>query len=433
MARTSTNFVCQQCGYVSPSFLGKCPECGTWNSLVEQVTSKSNSSNSSNKSNSSNSKPIKLSEIAATATVRISTGISELDTVLGGGIVPGMAILLAGEPGIGKSTLLLQLAEKINGAVLYIAGEESASQIKIRASRLGIKAENLLILEQTDVDLIRSLLIEETPLQMVIVDSIQTLTTDDLTGTAGTVGQVRECAARLIGETKRRGIPLFLVGHVTKEGAIAGPKVLEHIVDTVLTVEGERYEGLRLIRTSKNRFGPTDEVGVFNMTDKGLVPADSETLFAGESDGKNPGACLTVTMEGTRPMLVEIQALVTNTPLPSPRRVASGVDYNRLQTIVAILQKRLNLPLYKEDIYVSVSGGLKLNEPAVDLPIALAILTSYKGKALSVKTVAIGELDLLGNVRPVNSLEKRIKEAKARKFSIILSSQTLRSLQEVKF
>lgn len=341
--------------------------------------------------------------------------MSELDMVLGGGIVPGMAVLLAGEPGIGKSTLLLELASKIDGVVLYVAGEESAGQIKIRADRLKIKTENLLILEETDVD---NILLDKN-IKLLIVDSIQTLTTQDLGGTAGSVGQVRECAARLISRTKQSGIPLFLVGHVTKDGTIAGPKVLEHIVDTVLNFEGDKYSNLRLLHTSKNRFGPTDEVGIFEMTDTGLkatIPALPAIALA------SAGSCLTVTMEGTRPMLAEIQALVTSTPLPNPRRVASGVNYNRLLTIVAILQKRLNLPLYKEDIYVSVSGGLKIEEPAADLAVALAILSSYKNKALPAKSLAIGELDLLGNVRKVNSLERRLKEAKKLGFTKILNS-----------
>lgn len=421
MAKVVTNFVCQQCGYISPSFLGRCPNCESWNSFVETVEKADSRERTALRG--TQAKLIKLSEVKTEATGRISTGILELDRVLGGGLVQGMAVLLAGEPGIGKSTLLLQLTEKIRGAVLYVAGEESASQIKIRASRLGVKVDNLLVLEETDVD---AILIDKASL--VIVDSIQTMVTADLAGTAGTVGQVRECASRLIRAAKIVGIPIFLVGHVTKEGAIAGPKVLEHIVDTVLTVEGERYEGLRLIRASKNRFGPTDEVGVFLMTDRGLVPTETDKLFS-VADGKNPGACLTIAMEGTRPMLVEIQALVTSTPLPSPRRVATGVDFNRLQTIVAILQKRLNLPLFREDIYVNVAGGLKLSEPAVDLPIALAILSSFRNKPLPLKTLAIGELDLLGNIRLVNSLEKRIKEAKVRGFKNILSKITLSSIQ----
>ncbi len=378
-------------------------------------------------------KPIKLSEIKTSSLNRVSTGLSELDLVLGGGIVPGMAMLLSGEPGIGKSTLLLALANNLGALpagrqVLYVSGEESASQIKIRAERLEIKSDKIAILEETDVDLLTNQLTNYSS-NLVIVDSIQTLTTSDLTGPAGSVGQVRECASRLISATKNSGIPLFLIGHVTKEGAIAGPKVLEHIVDTVLSLEGERNSNLRILRTTKNRFGPTDEVGLFEMSDSGLKTANLPDF---ENIQPAPGSCLTVTMEGTRPMLVEIQALTTSTPLPSPRRVANGIDYARLQMIVAILQKRLNLPLYKEDVYVNVSGGLKISEPAVDLPVALAILSSFRNKALASKTVAIGELDLLGNIRPVNTLSRRIKEAKKLGYKNILTSENLRSLGEFK-
>lgn len=448
----SSNFVCQQCGYVSPSFMGKCPECGTWNSLVETVESPSNGKSKSKKGNT-NAKPIKLAEVASNLTTRLSTGISELDTVLGGGIVPGMAVLLSGEPGIGKSTLLLQLVEQLGssqftvhsnkdngsktnrnlGIILYIAGEESASQIKIRASRLGVKAENLLVLEDTDVDDVVNLISKEAKtLSLLIVDSIQTLTTQDLTGTAGSVGQVRECAARLISATKGSGLPLFLVGHVTKDGTIAGPKVLEHIVDTVLNFEGDKYSNLRLLRTSKNRFGPTDEVGLFEMSDTGLKEIVNYQGFTIDAAKSSPGSCLTVTMEGTRPMLAEIQALVTETPIPNPRRVARGVDHNRLLTIVAILQKRLNIPLYKEDVYVNVSGGLNISEPAGDLAMALAILSSYRDRALPAGTVALGELDLLGNVRKINSLERRVKEAKKLGFKNILAADNLTSLTSFK-
>jgi DNA repair protein RadA/Sms len=363
-------------------------------------------------------RPIKLSEINVAQTKRISTGIAELDRVLGGGLVPGMAVLLAGEPGVGKSTLLLQLADRLSkSAVLYIAGEESASQIKIRAERLGVMSKGLEILETTDVDAVRAGI--SPPLQLIIVDSIQTLTTEDLSGTAGSVGQVRECANRLINQTKNLGTPLILVGHVTKDGTIAGPKVLEHIVDTVLTIEGDKYSSLRIVRTSKNRFGPTDEVGIFEMKDSGLVA--TEPALPAEAL-RQAGSCLTIIMEGTRPILAEVQALVTPTPIPNPRRVASGVDHNRLLTITAILQKRLNLPLYKEDIYVSVSGGLKITEPAGDLAIALAILSCYRNKPLPPKSVAFGELDLLGNVRKVSSQEKRSREAKARGLTHTLST-----------
>jgi len=360
---------------------------------------------------------VRLSEVKAAQTNRISTGISELDMVLGGGIVPGMAVLLSGEPGIGKSTLLLELASKTNGVVLYVAGEESASQIKIRADRLKIKTENLLVLEETDVD---NIIVDE-KVKLLIVDSVQTLTTTDLSGTAGSVGQVRECAARLISKAKQAQVPLFLVGHVTKEGTVAGPKVLEHAVDTILNLEGEKFTSLRLLRTTKNRFGPTDEVGLFEMKDTGLV-ATTPTL---PENASQAGSCLTVTMEGTRPMVAEIQALVTETPIPNPRRVGSGVDHNRLLTIIAILQKKLTIPLYKDDIYVSVAGGLKISEPGVDLAIALAILSSYRNKPLPPNSLAIGELDLLGQVRKVNSQERRIKEARKLGFTKILSSLTL--------
>lgn len=439
MSKSSSVFVCQQCGYQSPQFLGKCPNCDSWNSLIEEFKGLNRRDA---RSGVSTTKSIKLSEINAAQTQRVSTGISELDRVLGGGLVPGMAVLLAGEPGIGKSTLLLELCDSVGvdprvnpgahtGAplqTLYVAGEESASQIKIRAQRLKIKSDNLFILESTNVDeIIGNSQLDNS--QLVIVDSIQTLTTEDLSGTAGSVGQVRECANRLINKTKSLGIPLILVGHVTKDGTIAGPKVLEHIVDTVLTIEGDKYSSLRIIRTSKNRFGPTDEVGIFEMKDSGLVATEPSLPI----ESTDSGSCLTIIMEGTRPMLAEVQALVTSTPIPNPRRVATGVDHNRLLTICAILQKRLNIPLYKEDVYVSVSGGLKITEPAGDLAIALAILSSYRNKPLPSKSIAFGELDLLGNVRRVSSLEKRAKQAKSMGFKNTLNNETLASIVSFKF
>ncbi len=431
MAKILSNFVCQQCGYVSPSYLGKCPNCGEWNTLVEQIEVKSQSSKIKSQSQKSKA-PVRLIEVEAAATNRIPTGIAEMDRCLGGGVVPGAAILLAGEPGIGKSTLLLELASRWPGSVMYVAGEESAGQIKIRAQRLGIKAENVSLLEETDVDEIVGRLRDLSPLSLVIVDSIQTLTTGDLSGTAGSVGQVRESAGRLISLAKANRMPLFLVGHVTKEGAIAGPKILEHAVDTVLDMEGERTGNLRLLRAVKNRFGATDEVGVFEMKDTGLSPVTDLNGLV-DIHGTEPGSCLTVALEGTRPMVLEVQGLSASTPLPSPRRVANGIDYPRLQMIVAVLQKRLNIPLYKEDIYVNVSGGIKIEEPAADLAVALAILSSFRGKPLPPKTVAFGELDLLGNVRRVNSLEKRLKEAKKLGFTNIVSPENLRSLPNFKF
>lgn len=429
MSRFSSTFVCQQCGYQSPGLLGKCPNCGSWNSFSEEVVQTGKKVANGQKLAAS-AKAIKLSEVATAKTERVSTGISELDEVLGGGVVPGMVVLVSGEPGIGKSTLLLEICKNLKGKVLYVAGEESASQIKIRADRLGIKTENVEVLETADVD---EAVLQIKDQGLVIVDSIQTMTTSNLTGTAGSVGQVRETASRLINAVKPLGIPIFIVGHVTKEGTIAGPKVLEHAVDTVLTIEGEKHDTLRLIRTNKNRFGPTDEVGVLEMTDSGLrVVSDLHGLFADLADSSKPGSCLTITMEGTRPVLVEIQALTTTTPMPMPRRVASGVDYNRLQTIIAILIKRLNIPLYKEDVYVSVSGGLKISEPAADLAIALAILSSFRNKSLGALTVAFGELDLLGNVRNINGMQRRIKEAHALGFKEILSPESRKNISECK-
>lgn len=435
--RFTSSYVCQQCTYTSPSYLGKCPNCGSWNSFVETVEEKGKSDVKSrnNKSRKTGAKPVRLAQVEAKSTIRTSTGNSEIDLVLGGGVVPGMAVLLTGEPGIGKSTLLLELANqflKTGGEVLYVAGEESAGQIKIRANRLKIKAVGLTLLEETDVDVICEQ-IKMGTWKAVIVDSIQTMTTEDLTGSAGSVGQVRESAGRILATTKNLEMPVFLVGHVTKDGTIAGPKVIEHAVDTILTVEGEKFTSLRLIRSMKNRFGPTDEVGILEMSDTGLIPVtDYQRLFTDDKKSNQAGSCYTITMEGTRPLLVEIQALVTTTPLPMPRRVASGINLNRLQMILAVLQKRLSLPLYKEDVYVSVSGGLSISEPAADLAVALAILSSYKEKPLQAKMIAFGELDLMGNIRKVNSEGKRIKEAKKLGFATITSSETLSSLNNFK-
>lgn len=440
MSRFTSVWVCQQCSYQSPSYLGRCPNCQNWNSFVEEVIETgSKSKTARGEQRIINHKEIKaqnLAEIKGESVERIPTGIDEFDRVVGGGLVRGLVALISGEPGIGKSTLLLQLAHNLGSKhqnkILYIAGEESASQIKIRASRLGIVGNNIEILEETDVDRIVNVITSsKEKFGLIIADSIQTLTTQDLTGVAGSVGQIRECAGRLVATTKPEGIPLFLVGHVTKDGTIAGPKVLEHLVDTVIYIEGERFENLRLVHTVKNRFGPTDEVGVFTMTDTGLQQvSDPHELFVQNQKTPSAGSCLTVTMEGTRPMVIEIQALVTSTPIPNPRRVGSGIDHNRLLTIVAILQKMLSLPLYKEDVYVSVSGGLKISEPAMDLPIALSIISSYKNKPMPSGSLAFGELDLLGNVRRVNNLDKRIKEGKKMGFKNILTTESLSSLDK---
>jgi len=433
-------FVCQQCGAKSPKWVGKCPECGGWNTMVEtQEELKIQSSKF--KVQKAAAKPQKLSEIKLSKKPRLSSGISELDRVLGGGIVPGSVILIAGEPGIGKSTLLLELVAKTSvsadwRAGLYISGEESLSQIKLRAERLGIKTDNLLFLAETNVDVVTAT-IEQLNSQtikqlIVIVDSIQTLYTDDLMGTPGSVGQVRECANRLLKIAKSNDIPLFLIGHITKEGVIAGPKVLEHLVDTVLYLEGERFGTARLLRAIKNRFGPTDEVGVFQMTDKGMEPvANPSALFLAQKAGKTPGSVVVATLEGTRPLLVEIQALVVSSQLAVSRRVSQGIDYNRLQMIVAVLTKILRLPLGGFDIYVNVTGGLKIEEPAADLGVALAIYSSFKNLCLPPKTVCWGELGLLGETREVGKNHQREKEARRLGFTNIISSKNYPSINQV--
>ena len=428
MPKFLTKFVCQQCGAESPKWLGRCPECGEWNSLVETVIPTTQKGMMMAKGESLI--PQKLSQIKFSSFARMKTGMPEFDRVLGGGLVPGSVVLVAGEPGIGKSTLMLQLAEKVGG--LYVSGEESLQQIKIRAERLGIKKENLFFLNETDVDLINETFKEDNEFKMVVVDSVQTLTTQDLTGSAGAVGQVRECAARLVKMAKKKDLPIFLVGHVTKEGAVAGPKILEHMVDTVLYLEGEKFGSFRLLRTTKNRFGATDEVGVFEMTDKGMLAVENPSkIFLSQRQKGVPGSIIVATMEGTRPVLVEIQALVTQTQLAVPRRIASGIDYNRLQLICAVLAKRLGLPLGSFDIFVNVAGGLRIEEPAADLGVALAIFSSFKNLSLDNKTVVFGELGLLGEIRNVSQVSQRVKEAKRLGFTKIISPDKYSSINQV--
>jgi DNA repair protein RadA/Sms len=424
-----SKYVCQQCGYESTGWLGKCPECGTWNSLVETVTevgSKSQSGRLRKNATASQSKIQKLSEIKSGATKRLSTKISELDRVLGGGLVPGQVVLIAGEPGIGKSTLLLQLSNNL-GNVLYVCGEESVNQIKVRADRLGIRKANIDLLESTDVDSVVDSIDNPTA---IIVDSIQTMTTSDLSGMAGSVGQVRECAFRLLKAAKEKNIPLFLVGHVTKEGTVAGPAVLAHIVDTVLWFEGDKTLTTRVLRAVKNRFGPTDEVGVFEMQDKGLMPvADLEKAFLEKGVKNVSGSVVTSVMQGTRPLLVEIQALIVPTKLAIPRRVAQGIDSRRLELLLAVLTRRCGLPVYDYDVFVNVAGGLKITEPASDLAICLAVASSYYDKPINNKTIAVGEVGLLGEVREVVAQDKRLKEARRLGFSEEISSKTDKFLQ----
>ena len=376
--------------------------------------------------------PGTLTDIKASNMERITTGISELDRALGGGMVTGQVILIAGEPGIGKSTLLLQLANNLK-STLYVSGEESASQVAIRGQRLGIRNKAISLLESTDVDeIIEHLLAITYSLSAIIVDSIQTMSTSDLTGLAGSVGQVKESAFRLLRFAKTSNIPLILVGHVTKEGTVAGPAVLAHIVDTVLWFEGDKQSNLRLLRSVKNRFGATDEVGIFSMEDKGLISLDNpEKLFLEQGKTGVAGSIVSILMEGTRSILIEIQSLVVPTKLPIPRRVAQGIDSKRLEMLLAILFRRANIPLYDMDVFVNVAGGIKAHDPSVDLAICLSIASSFFDKPLPKKFLAIGELGLSGEIRKVSFQEKRIKNAKRLGFNDIADSASFKYLPQV--
>lgn len=442
--KSTSSFVCQQCGYNSPRYLGKCPECGAWNSLVEVVERKSTPIKSGSKRNGNATKALKLSEIKNNIQNRISTGFSEMDRVLGGGIVKGQVTLLAGDPGIGKSTLLLETALALakEFKVLYITGEESPQQVKMRALRLrsGLQLEasahkNLYLLAQTLVEEAVEIIEDINP-DIIIVDSIQSMQSETLTGSAGSIGQIRQSASILIAIAKEKDVPVFLVGHVTKEGTIAGPMVLSHMVDTVLFLEGERFKTLRILRSLKNRFGPVDEVGVFKMNERGIEEEKNPSeLFLGWDDStsvtrKVPGSAIVASIEGTRPILVEVQSLVLPSKLAVARRVVSGLDPRRVELLCAVLQKTCRLPLDRFDIFVNLAGGLTLREPGIDLGIALAIYSSLKGKVLA-KTVAIGEVGLLGELRRVPDSDKREREAKKLGFTKILTADKYRDLWSV--
>jgi DNA repair protein RadA/Sms len=433
MARNETSFVCQECGYESPKFLGKCPECGLWNTLKEFKVQPAKLK-SSNNLISQNTKPVKLSEIIHDEKKRFSTEFSEMDSVLGGGIVPGSVTLLAGDPGVGKSTLLLQVALNLSlkkQEVLYISGEESEQQIKLRAVRLtkNLKNDNLFLISLVNTDEIVTLIADSKP-QVVIIDSIQTMESENLTGLSGSVGQVRYAAAEFIRAAKTLNIPVILVGHVTKEGMVAGPMVLSHMVDTLLFLEGEKNTGTRILRSLKNRFGPVDEVGIFAMGENGIEEVTNpESLFLKKGNNA-PGSVLVANLEGTRALLVEVQALCVFSKLPMPRRVAAGVDYKRLELLLAVLQKHARLPVEQMDVFVNVAGGLKINDPSCDLGIALAIMSSIKNVNLS-RFVGIAEVGLLGELRTPSFLEKRIKEAKKLGFSKIITPKNYKNIAEV--
>ncbi len=410
--KTKTVFVCSNCGYESAKWLGKCPACNEWNSFYEEKVTGTVSSSSGEKVKKSVT-PRKLKEVEGISEVRISTGIGELDRVLGGGLVKGSLVLVGGEPGIGKSTLILQLCNKMNGEgkVLYVSGEESAEQVKIRADRLNINNEDIMFLGETDIDIIQESILSINP-KLVIIDSIQTMYSQEITSAAGTVSQVREITARIMRICKDNNITTIIIGHVTKDGNIAGPRVLEHMVDTVLYLEGERYFSYRLLRSVKNRFGSTNELGMFEMKNEGMVEiTNPSSILITERDDNPAGSVIVASMEGTRPLLIELQALTSTSVFGIPKRTANGFDYNRLAVLIAVLEKRAGLALGGQDVYLNVVSGIKIVEPAVDLGVILACSSSYKNVSIPKDVVAIGEVGLTGEVRAVNMIEKRIKEA----------------------
>ncbi len=437
MPRLKTLYICQQCGFKTPQYLGKCPECNSWNSMietVEEVVSSAKSVTGQKAVRFDQEKLVSLDKVEKSEFERLSTKISEFDRVLGGGIVQGSVVLLAGDPGIGKSTLLSQLAINVNEAqkedtILYVAGEESAQQIKLRIDRIQ-KGVNFQVLNEVDVDIINQA-IETLKPNLVIVDSIQTMETGDLTAAAGSVSQVRETAHRLQRVAKRNQIPMFIVGHVTKEGSIAGPRTLEHLVDVVLSLEGEQSGQFRILRAVKNRFGPTDEVGIFEMNENGMNEVANPSKLFIEQKVSAPGSVAVVILTGLRPMVIEIQALVTKTGIPVPRRVGTGIDNNRLQLLVAVLTKRLRLPLFDQDVFVNVTGGIKVMEPAADLGICMAILTSFKDIAIPNDMAFIGEVGLLGELREVRQLDRRTTEAEKLGFKNVISPKKCKNLSEV--
>jgi DNA repair protein RadA/Sms len=406
MPRSKILYQCQSCGYASPKWLGRCPDCGAWNSFAEEErVTKLKGRNTA--------EPVVLSDISPSTGSRYSTEIRELDRTLGGGVVMGSVVLIGGDPGIGKSTLILQSLKGLTklGKVLYVSGEESPEQIKMRADRLQIKSDEIILLPETSLEGIISVAQKVNP-QVIVVDSIQTIFSLELPSAPGSVGQIRECATKLMFLAKKQNKPLFIIGHVTKEGAIAGPKVLEHVVDTVLYFEGDKGNPFRILRAVKNRFGSTNEIGVFEMQESGLKEVDNPSqLFLSERPDNVPGSVVTVSLEGTRPLLVEIQALVTASSFGVPRRTALGVDYNRINLLIAVLDKRLGMHLGGMDIFVNVVGGLRIDEPAIDMGIIAAIASSFKNNTIETGTFTFGEVGLSGEMRAISQADVRIKEA----------------------
>ena len=433
-------FFCQNCGHEEAKWLGQCPGCGEWNTFVEEkigsgVTKGSTQGAKAVRELVREAKVIPLNDVTAEDDVRCATGIKELDRVLGGGIVPGSLVLVGGDPGIGKSTLLLQvcriLADKKK--VLYISGEESQTQIKLRANRMGNFADGLFLLCETNLEIIRGILEKERP-ELVVIDSIQTMYSEEVSSAPGSVSQVRESTNVFMQLAKGLCIPIFIVGHVTKEGTVAGPRVLEHMVDTVLYFEGDRHASYRILRAVKNRFGSTNEIGVFEMRQSGLeeVENPSEYMLSGRPE-QSAGSVVACSMEGTRPILIEIQALVCRSNFGMPRRTAAGTDYNRVNLLMAVLEKRLGMALSNSDAYVNIAGGIRMNEPAIDLGIVMALVSSYRNRPVDEKTIVFGEVGLSGEVRAVNMPEQRVAEAKKLGFeTCILPQVCMKMVKDIK-
>lgn len=415
MAKGKTSvYFCQSCGYETSKWMGQCPGCHEWNTLVEEIVEKK-SVGKSKISSAAESKVMPLSAITAASEERVSTSIKELDRVLGGGIVNGSLVLVGGDPGIGKSTLLLQVCRNLSEQdirVLYISGEESLQQIKIRAERIGTFRDSLTLLCETNLDTIKTVIDREKP-QIVVIDSIQTMYHEEVSSAPGSVSQVRESTATFMQIAKGMGITIFIVGHVTKEGVVAGPRVLEHMVDTVLYFEGDRHAAYRILRGVKNRFGSTNEIGVFEMREEGLAEVEnpSEFMLSGKPEGAS-GSIVACSMEGTRPILIEVQALVCHSNFGIPRRTAAGTDFNRVNLLMAVIEKRLGIQLGNCDAYVNIAGGMRMNEPAIDLGIVLSIISSYRDCPIDEKTICFGEVGLSGEVRAVSMAEQRVQEAK---------------------
>lgn len=434
--KVKTKYVCQSCGYSTPRWTGKCPECESWNTFVEEIIETDKRKLNKTSSIKSQSAELKrISEIKSSNETRYGTGIEELDRVLGGGIVSGSVILIGGDPGIGKSTLMLQIADKLKDKkILYVSGEESALQIKLRCERLNYDLQNFLILSETDLEIISAVIENEKP-DIIVVDSIQTVYRPEIESSPGTITQLRESTSLLIKIAKRYNIPTFIVGHITKDGTIAGPKVLEHMVDVVLQFEGERTHFYRILRSIKNRFGSTNEIGIFEMTDKGLkeVLNPSEVFLSQRNYGAS-GCIISSAIEGTRPILIEVQALVTSTSYGIPQRTSMGLDYKRTNILIAVLEKKLGLFLNKYDIFLNIAGGVKIDEPAIDLAATAAIYSSFKDIPVDSETVILGEVGLAGEIRTISNIEKRINEASKLGFKrIIVPKNNLKNVNTKKY